>query len=217
MVTGACRGIGNAIALLYAAHGAKVIVSDSNRRAGKDMVARIKSKKGAATFLRADVNIPAECRSLMDKTIRIYGSLDIAFNNLGIWRDSILPGRKDREPADIETYSNRSSLYCCMDYEIEAMKRRGGGVIVNMPCSLDDFGLEVREYAHGVYSAKGIRINTIAPEYIFMALLADENLRECNAGIRAPSMSLSKMDQVASLVIWLSSDGAPSPVGADQG
>ena len=71
-----------------------------------------------------------------------------------------------------------------MKYEVEAMQRQGGGVIINMSSPSGDFGLEVREYTHGAYSAKGIRINTIVQEYMIMALLEDANLRECKTLVK---------------------------------
>src|SRR5450432_371018 len=84
LVTGAGWGIGAAIAMLYAAYGAKVIVSDTSGKLGRNTVERIRSKKGEATFIKADVCKASECEELIKKTINTYGSIDIACNNSAI-------------------------------------------------------------------------------------------------------------------------------------
>src|ERR1700737_5407255 len=102
LVTGAGWGIGAATALLYAAYGAKVVVSDTSRKMGNNTVAKIKSSKGEATFIRADVSNPAECELLIKQTIETYGSIDIACNNAGIFGEPRYPAEKDLEAYERE-------------------------------------------------------------------------------------------------------------------
>jgi NAD(P)-dependent dehydrogenase (short-subunit alcohol dehydrogenase family) len=84
-VTGAGWGIGAATALLYAASGAKVIVSDTSRKGGKNTLAKIKDQKGNAIYIQADVSSQAACEELIKTTIQAYGSIDIACNNSAIF------------------------------------------------------------------------------------------------------------------------------------
>src|SRR3954463_13659385 len=84
IVTGAGSGIGQATAVLYAQHGAKVIVSDINEKGGAETVSSIKANGGDAIFVKADVSNALECETLVKQTIENYGKLDIAFNNAGI-------------------------------------------------------------------------------------------------------------------------------------
>src|SRR5688500_5756293 len=84
MVTGGASGIGEATALLYAAHGAKVVVSDIHDEAGNKVVSRIREQGGEALFIQADVSQAADCEQLVQRTVAAFGRVDIAFNNAGI-------------------------------------------------------------------------------------------------------------------------------------
>lgn len=84
LVTGAGSGIGEATAKLYAAHGAKVIVSDLNEKGGNATVEAIRKNGGDAQFVKCDVGKPVECEQLVNAAIKAYGRLDIACNNAGI-------------------------------------------------------------------------------------------------------------------------------------
>lgn len=225
LVTGAASGIGAAIALLYATYGAKVIVSDTSEKGGNDTVAKIKSKKGDATFIRADMGNPAECEQLIKRTIETYGSIDIACNNAGISGEPRHPADKNMEAFENEADISSSGLFYCMKYEIEAMQKQGGGVIVNMAsipgaASLSSFSpyvdtkygmVDLIGNTPGEYSARrGIRINAVTPAFINTALLEDTNPTEKKALVKSPSMGrLDKVGDVAGLVVWLSSDKAP--------
>jgi NAD(P)-dependent dehydrogenase (short-subunit alcohol dehydrogenase family) len=182
LVTGAGWGIGGAAAVLYAAHGAKVVVSDTSRKGGRDTMAKIKSQKGVATYIKADVSDAAACEKLIGRTIETYGSIDIACNNSTIFS-------APTDPALI-----LKSLRNCMQYEIEAMLKQGGGIIVNTSSIMGKIGLAslnsfvrakygittLLQKAFRPYSCRGIHINTIVPG--FMA------------------------QEVAGLVLWLSYD-----------
>src|SRR5579863_3386486 len=126
LVTGAGWGVGAATALLYAACGAKVIVSDTSQKEGRNILAKIKNQKGNAIYIRADVSSQAECEELIKTTIQAYGSIDIACNNSVVFGEPPHLGAMD----DVAGL-NITSLNNCMQYEIEAMQKQGGGVIVN--------------------------------------------------------------------------------------
>src|SRR5580692_10330760 len=93
LVTGAGWGIGAATALLYAASGAKVIVSDTSRKGGKTTLEKIKDQKGNAIYIQADVSNQAACEELIKTTIQAYGSIDIACNNSAVFCET--PHRAD--------------------------------------------------------------------------------------------------------------------------
>src|ERR1700734_3168021 len=151
LVTGAGWGIGAATALLYAAYGAKVIVSDTSRKGGKDTLAKIKNQKGSATYIRTDVGNAAACEELIKRTIKTYGSIDIACNNSAILRESLRPANGDRELSDDQMDLNLTGLNNCMQYEIEAMQKQGRGIIVNTSSVVGVGLIPSRQYIEAKY------------------------------------------------------------------
>lgn len=222
IVTGGASGIGAATALLFAAHGAKVIVSDMNEKSGNEIVSRVKSNGGEASFIKTDVSNPDDCSRLVIQTLKLYNRLDVAFNNAGIGGESNTIGEMSIEGWNKVISVNLSSVFYCMKYEIQAMSKNDGGTIVNMASILGQVGFaNAAGYVaakHGVvgltktaaieYSSKGIRINAVGPGFIDTPLLdaagMDENAKSKIAGLH-PIGRLGKPEEVAELVLWLSS------------
>jgi NAD(P)-dependent dehydrogenase (short-subunit alcohol dehydrogenase family) len=84
MITGAGSGIGRATAKIFAAEGARVVVSDVDEAGGNETVNLIKAAGGDALFVRCDVSKSAEVNALIKTCVSHYGRLDCAFNNAGI-------------------------------------------------------------------------------------------------------------------------------------
>lgn len=84
VVTGAASGMGKAIAELFAAEGAKVVVSDLNLDKAQEVVDGIKAKGGEAIALVANVAKEEDVQGLIDGTVSQYGTVDILINNAGI-------------------------------------------------------------------------------------------------------------------------------------
>ncbi len=229
LVTGAGSGIGEATAKLYAAHGAKVIVSDVSEKGGNSTVEAIRKSGGDAQFVKCDVSKPAECEQLVAATIKAYGRLDVACNNAGIGGEQNAIGDMSVEGFDKVIAINLSSVFYGMKYQIPAILKQGGGAIVNMASILGQVGFAYSAAyvaaKHGVvgltqnagveYSAKGIRVNAVGPGFIDTPLLTNTPA-EAKAGLVAkhPIGRLGKAEEVAELVIWLSSDKASFVTGA---
>jgi len=206
LVTGAGWGIGAATALLYAASGAKVIVSDTSRKGGKTTLGKIKDQKGNATYINADVSDQAACEELIKRTIRMHGSIDIACNNSAIFCDS-------------QAGLDLASLDNCMQYEIEAMQKQRGGVIINTLSIMSTMGLtsSIRyiETKYGTVTlphnirggSPAIHIHTIAPSFIATALLKERLQEKMDGKIKLFPMDMHDTTRaVARLILWLSSD-----------
>ncbi len=225
LVTGGTSGIGQATAFLYAFHGAKVVVSDLH---DIDTISRIKEKGGDATFVMADVSNASDCEQLINRTIEIYGKIDIAFNNAGILGETNNLADTSLEGFAQVIAINLSGVFFCMKYEIAAMLKQGSGVIVNMASILGTVGFaSYSGYVaakHGVvgltknaaleYSNKNIRINCVAPAFINTPLLdtIDKNGKESLVA-KHPIGRLGMSEEVAELVLWLSSDKASFATG----
>jgi NAD(P)-dependent dehydrogenase (short-subunit alcohol dehydrogenase family) len=216
---------------MYAREGAKVVVSDVAVPGGQETVQLIQQAGGEAIFGRADVSKPEDCQALVQMTLERFGRLDMACNNAGI-------GGEQNPTADltIEGWQqviniNLSGVFYCMKYEIPAMLQNGGGAIVNMGSILGRVGFAGSPAyvaaKHGMdgltknaaleYSAQGVRVNLVGPGFIRTPLIAaledDEQIKQMLIA-QHPIGRLGESDEVAELVIWLSSDKASFVTGA---
>jgi NAD(P)-dependent dehydrogenase (short-subunit alcohol dehydrogenase family) len=232
IVTGAGSGIGRACAEMYARDGARVVVSDVDEAGSRETVGLIETAGGDATFIPADVTNPAECENLVSRTLETYGRLDAACNNAGV-------GGEQNPTADysIEGWQqvldvNLSGVFYCMKYQIPAMLQSdGGGAIVNMASILGQvaFANSPAYVAakHGVvgltknaaieYATQHIRVNAVGPAFIKTPLIAeleeDPDTYQLLVSLH-PMSRLGTSEEVAELVVWLSSDRASFVTGA---
>ena len=131
LVTGATSGIGEATAYALADAGAQVLVVGRRRDLGQKVVSKIQDAGGTAAFCAADMHSVDDINSMVETAVSLFGKLDIAFNNAGIF---------DRMN-DFHTYSddswddmlavNLTGVFRCMRAELAAMLTSGGGVIIN--------------------------------------------------------------------------------------
>lgn len=84
VITGAASGIGRETALKFARKGDKVVVADFNEIGGKETVELIKEENGEATFIQVDVSKFDQVEALIDKTVELYGTINVMHNNAGI-------------------------------------------------------------------------------------------------------------------------------------
>ncbi len=228
-VSGAASGIGEASALVLAEEGASVAVADINLAAAEKVVAAIAAKGGKALAVKVDVADDASIAAAIETTFAQFGKLDIAVNNAGIGGD--LANTGDQTPAGWRKVIgiNLDGVFYAMRHEIAAMKKSGGGSIVNMASILGAVGFSGSAgyvaAKHGVvgltqtaaieYATEGIRVNAVGPGFINTPLLGALP-KEALAGIAAmhPMNRLGESVEVAHLVAFLASDKASFITGS---
>ena len=231
IVTGAASGIGRAVALLYAQNGARIVVSDINDRLGAETVEMIRKIKGEAWYFRTDVTQAGENEKLVDFALNKYGRLDFACNNAGIGGEQNPTGAYSVEGWNKVIGTNLSGIFYGMRFEIPAMLRTDGGSIVNMASILGQVGFGgAPAYVaakHGVvgltrsaaldYAKQGIRVNAIGPGFIQTPMISnvdsDPAMHSALVAMH-PIGRLGQPEEVAELVMWLSSNKASFVTGS---
>lgn len=230
LVTGAGSGIGQAAALLFAEEGGKVVVVDVRAAEAEKTSDRIQGAGGTAIALAADVSRAADCRAMVEKAVATFGRLDVAFNNAGIGGSGFPVADEEETAFDQIIGVNLKGVFLSMKFEIPAMLKTGGGVIVNTASVAGLVGERgIALYAaskHGVvgltrtaaldYIDQGIRINALCPGGTRTPLLdawfQDPNV-EAQVMARHPIRRLADPKELARAALFLASDDSSFMVG----
>jgi len=229
IVTGGSTGIGCATALLFARHGAKVVIGDVNPE-GRETVETIERQGGAALFVETDVRDAEQVENLIAAAVETYGGLHIAFNNAGILPAAALLADVDEAAFDQVVAVDLKCVFLAMKYEIQHMLKTGGGTIVNnasIAGMIADQGISPYVAAkHAViglsraaaieYASQGIRINALAPGLVETRMtkhwFADDKIRANLVG-NTPIGRAAQPEEIAEMVLFLCSDSASFAVG----
>jgi len=227
-ITGAASGIGREAALKFAHGGARVAVADISEAGGRETVAAIAAIGGKAKFFSCDVSDSKQAQAAVEDAVKEFGRLDYAFNNAGIFGPRARVFEYSDEDFERVLRIHLFGVFYCLKHELIAMRRTGGGAIVNTSSVA---GLLASPATCGYAAAKHgisgltksaalggavdkIRVNAIAPGIIDtpMTQTAIGNVSE-RAGLVHASGRAGTPQEVADVVVWLCSDAASLVTG----
>ena len=226
LVTGALTGIGRATALAFAREGARVIVSGRREKEGQALAAEIRRLDAEAGFLRADVRLEGDVRSLVEQTVERFGSLDIAVNNAGTEGvlGPITEQTADNYTATFET--NVLGTLLSLKHELRVMLKQGRGSIVNLSSVAGHVGMAggatyvaSKHAVEGLTKAAalevagaGVRVNAVAPGPVATAMLDRfvGGKEDVKAGFLAtiPAKRAATVEEIAQTIVFIASDKA---------
>jgi len=235
IITGGAGGLGKAQALLLSKEGAKVVITDINEEEAKKVVEEIHKQGGEALFIKHDVTREKEWSEVIRRTLERFGKLDILVNNAGVnlW--------KKIEDTSLEEWQwlmnvNLNGVFLGTKYAMGAMKKSGGGSIVNISSvaglvgTLDTSayhaskgGVRLFTKAAALECSKAgydynIRVNSVHPGVIKTAmvegLLKDEDKRK-DALSWHPIGRFGEPEDIAYGVLYLASDESKFITGAE--
>jgi len=234
LITGGTSGIGRATALLFAREGAKVALTGRDAARGQQVAAEIGKADGEAIFIRADVSSAKECRQTVNKTLETYGSLDILFNNAGVfYAHTILECTEEEWDATIDI--GLKGTYLMSKFSLPTMIAQGSGIIIN---NASGWGLVGGDAAVAYCAAKGgvvvmtkalaidhgrqgIRVNCICPGDVDTPMLPDDARRRgmtweayLSGAANRPLGRVGLPEEIAKAALFLATDDSSFMTGA---
>ncbi|TGV11493.1 SDR family oxidoreductase [Alcaligenaceae bacterium 429] len=219
IITGASSGIGRAIAIMFAAHGAAVVLTARRKTLLNEVAHSIHDSGGRAEVVAGDISCTHTHDQLIETALSKFGGLDIAINNAGI-----VGAVKPLTELTLEEWqetldTNLTAAFLGARSQIPAMLQRGGGSIVftssfvgtsvGLP-NMTAYGASkaaLMGLVKGItaeYSSQGIRANALLPGGTDTDIAGDQETKEWAAGLHAMKR-IALPEEIASATLFLAS------------
>lgn len=224
IITGAARGIGEAIALKFAAHGAHIAfsyVSDSSAEKAKALEEKINAMGTKCKAYQSNAGDYAQCEALVNDVLKEFGTVDICVNNAGISKDNLLLRLSPEQWNDV-IQVNLNGVFYMTKQVIKPMMKARNGVIINMSSVIGQMGnagqtsyaaskagiIGFTKSVAKELGSRNIRCNAIAPGFVETDMTSylkeGEGAEKYLSGI--PLGRFASAEDVAHLALFLASD-----------
>jgi len=233
LITGAASGQGRAAAVLFARHGARIVVADVNDEGSRETVEMVEAAGGAGVAVHADVASRADNDRMVSAAAERFGRLDILYNNAAVQMSGRLVECSEAQ-WDVTIATNLSAIFWACRAAVPHMLAAGGGSIINTASVLGLIGSEgyaaygaakaglialTRQIA--TEHAPKIRANVIAPGSIdtprfrkVVDAMADGPAFLAGLLKNVPLARLGTAEDIAQIALFLASDASAYTSGA---
>jgi NAD(P)-dependent dehydrogenase (short-subunit alcohol dehydrogenase family) len=234
LITGAGSGIGKESALLFAAEGASIVVVDRDEESGRRTVDAITSGGGRAALAGADVSRSEDCARMIETAEREFGALHVLFNNAGIMDSADDDAVSTDEAVWDRTMSiNAKSVFLGCKHGIPALRRAGGGSIINTASFVARLGAATPQIAYTaskgavlaltrelavVHARENIRVNALCPGPLHTELLMkflDTDQKKQRRLVHVPMGRFGRAREIAQAALFLASEESSFITGTD--
>ncbi|MBE3603161.1 glucose 1-dehydrogenase [bacterium] len=230
LISGGARGQGAAETRLFVNEGARVVVADVLDAEARQLAEEVNKKAGtkAALPVHLDVTRAGDWRAAVDACEREFGGLDILVNNAGILNVKGVSDTNEEE-WDAIINVNQKGVWLGTKFAAPAMKKRGGGSIINISSIYGLIGSGGSAAYHASkgavrlltktaaveYAPDNIRVNSVHPGVIktpMVDIFAEKNLKD---RALAPMKRAARPEEVGYVVLFLATDEASFVTGAE--
>jgi len=237
LVTGGGNGIGRASALLFAEHGAAVVVVDNDAAAAADTARLITEQGGDALDVAADVSRSDQVQAYVAAALRKHDRIDCFFNNAGIEGQVAPTAEYDEDVFDSVMAVNVKGVFLGLRHVLPVMLKQGSGTVVNSASIAGLVGapgmpayvaskhavIGLTKVTAGEVSGAGVRVNAVCPGPIETRMIqglaeqinpSDPDTVHKGYHSNIPLGRYGQADEVANVVLFLCSDLASNITGA---
>ena len=237
LVTGGGNGIGRASALLFAEHGAAVVVVDNDAAAAADTSRLITEQGGDALDVAADVSRSDQVQAYVAAALRKHDRIDCFFNNAGIEGQVAPTAEYDEDVFDSVMAVNVKGVFLGLRHVLPVMLKQGSGTVVNSASIAGLVGspgmpayvaskhavIGLTKVTAGEVSGAGVRVNAVCPGPIETRMIqglaeqinpSDPDTVHKGYHSNIPLGRYGQADEVANVVLFLCSDLASNITGA---
>jgi NAD(P)-dependent dehydrogenase (short-subunit alcohol dehydrogenase family) len=230
LITGAGSGIGRQTALLFAREGAAVVCVDVNETAARETASQLEN----SIPVKADVSKARDCEQMVAAAEKAFGKLNVLFNNAGIMHanddDAV---STSEEVWDLTLDINAKGVFLGCKYGIPALKRAGGGSVINTASFVAKMGAATPQIAYTaskgavlsmtrelavIHARQNIRVNALCPgplkTELLMSFLNTEAKKQRRL-VHIPMGRFGEAEEIAKAALFLASDESSYVTGTE--